>query len=239
MTITIHGGHNYHVPGAHSHLDEVNEDRKVVSEAIRLSGGKLIDCTDNAGTSQSANLRNLANSMNAKNADLNLSIHLNAGGGTGCECIIWPGSSCRPQATAISAAISNALGIRNRGVKENNGLYVLKHTKAPTIIVECAFVDSSNDANKWDATKVADAIVSALDIKEVAPTPTPSTGYVVSVTTDNLNVRASASASSAITTVVHRGDAYTIVEERMNGSTKWGRLKSGAGWISLKYTKRV
>ena len=28
---------------------------------------------------------------------------------------------------------------------------------------------------------------------------------------------------------------YTIVEEK-NG---WGKLKSGAGWISLAYTKRV
>lgn len=28
---------------------------------------------------------------------------------------------------------------------------------------------------------------------------------------------------------------YTIVEEK-NG---WGRLKSGAGWISLSYTKKA
>ena len=28
---------------------------------------------------------------------------------------------------------------------------------------------------------------------------------------------------------------YTIIEEREG----WGRLKSGAGWIALEYTKRI
>ena len=33
---------------------------------------------------------------------------------------------------------------------------------------------------------------------------------------------------------------YTIVEEATGkGATKWGKLKSGAGWISLDYAKRL
>ena len=33
---------------------------------------------------------------------------------------------------------------------------------------------------------------------------------------------------------------YTIVAESTGtGATKWGKLKSGAGWISLDYTKKV
>ncbi len=36
--------------------------------------------------------------------------------------------------------------------------------------------------------------------------------------------------------MVHKNEVYTIVEEKMNGNTKWGKLKSGAGWISLAYT---
>ena len=33
---------------------------------------------------------------------------------------------------------------------------------------------------------------------------------------------------------------YTIVAEADGtGATKWGKLKSGAGWISLDYTKKV
>ena len=36
-----------------------------------------------------------------------------------------------------------------------------------------------------------------------------------------------------------KGEVYTIVSEVKNGSTTWGKLKSGAGYISLGYTKKV
>lgn len=63
--------------------------------------------------------------------------------------------------------------------------------------------------------------------------------YKAKITADELNVRAGAGTSYAITAVVRAGEVYTIVAEKKNGSTTWGKLKSGAGWISLKYTKKV
>lgn len=63
--------------------------------------------------------------------------------------------------------------------------------------------------------------------------------YRVKVNTLVLNVRAGAGTAYKKTTAVKINEVYTIVDEKMNGSTKWGKLKSGAGWISLKYTKRV
>lgn len=63
--------------------------------------------------------------------------------------------------------------------------------------------------------------------------------YLVRVTTDNLNVRSGAGVKFGATAVVNKGEVFTIVEEKMNGNTKWGKLKSGAGWISLKYTEKV
>lgn len=161
MTYTIHAGHNRKATGAIAILNEVTENRKVVEACQRLSGGAFIDCTDDAGKTPNEVLRNLTAKMNSVGADYNLSIHLNAGGGTGCECIIYPGSKSRALAEKISANISSALGIRNRGVKERSTLYVLRRTSKPTIIVECAFVDSQNDAEKWDAEKVAHAIITA------------------------------------------------------------------------------
>lgn len=36
------------------------------------------------------------------------------------------------------------------------------------------------------------------------------------------------------------GGIYTIVAESTGtGATKWGKLKSGAGWISLDYASKV
>ena len=67
--------------------------------------------------------------------------------------------------------------------------------------------------------------------------------YVARVTVaanDHLNIRKGPGTDTAIVGEVHRGDAYTIVEEADGpGAAKWGRLKSGAGWISLDFTEKV
>ena len=65
------------------------------------------------------------------------------------------------------------------------------------------------------------------------------TSYLVKITAETLNVRKGAGTDHPITTKVSKGEVFTIVGESMRGSTKWGKLKSGAGWISLKYTKRI
>lgn len=62
-----------------------------------------------------------------------------------------------------------------------------------------------------------------------------NTSYKVRVTCGVLNVRAGAGTNYKITTKVKYNEIYTIVETKGG----WGRLKSGAGWISLTYTTRV
>ena len=64
---------------------------------------------------------------------------------------------------------------------------------------------------------------------------TASTSYKVRITADTLNVRAGAGTKYKVKMQIHKSEVYTIVEEK-NG---WGKLKSGAGWISLKYTERI
>ena len=58
--------------------------------------------------------------------------------------------------------------------------------------------------------------------------------YKVKITADVLNVRENPNTTSKIVTTVKNGEVYTIVDEQ-NG---WGKLKSGAGWISLAYTTK-
>ena len=59
--------------------------------------------------------------------------------------------------------------------------------------------------------------------------------YIVNIDVDTLNVRNGAGTNYKINTQVHKHELYTIVDEK-NG---WGKLKSGAGWISLQYTSKV
>ena len=52
------------------------------------------------------------------------------------------------------------------------------------------------------------------------------------IAADVLNVRAGAGKNYKVNTTIKYNEVYTIVEE-VNG---WGKLKSGSGYISLKYT---
>ena len=71
--------------------------------------------------------------------------------------------------------------------------------------------------------------------KAVKATMKKNTPYMVKITASVLNVRNGVGVNHPITAKVNKGEIYTIVGET-NG---WGKLKSGVGWISLKYTKRI
>ena len=61
-------------------------------------------------------------------------------------------------------------------------------------------------------------------------------GYIVRITAQSgLNVRSGPGTNYGVVMALAYGGGYTIVEEQ-NG---WGKLKSGIGWICLKYTERV
>ena len=64
--------------------------------------------------------------------------------------------------------------------------------------------------------------------------------YLVKVTANYLNIRKGAGTNTAKVGKITDHGVYTIVEERNgSGASLWGRLKSGAGWISLDYIKRL
>lgn len=62
-------------------------------------------------------------------------------------------------------------------------------------------------------------------------TPEP---FIAQITASSLNVRKGPGTSYAVAQTVRKGQVFTIVQQQGG----WGKLKSGAGWISLKYTAR-
>lgn len=173
MIVNVHGGHNRIVPGASGYLDEVSEDRAVTAQVIsklRALGHTVYDCTDDSGRTQGQNLANIVRKCNSTEVDLNVSIHFNAGGGAGTEVLVYSDTGeAAGYAVKICAAIS-WLGYRNRGVKERKSLYVLRHTTAPALLVECCFVDSAADKALYDADKMASAIVAGITGQSAADT---------------------------------------------------------------------
>lgn len=101
-------------------------------------------------------------------------------------------------------------------------------------LLECCFISNASDRRKLidQMDAVARGILRAFGIDAGEASRLP---YVVSVTADVLNVRSGPGTSHGISAQVRRGEAYTITAERSG----WGRLKSGAGWISLKHTRKV
>lgn len=169
----VHAGHNWHVTGANSYLDETKEDRIVKDEVIRLlrqEGHIVYDCTDEGGRTQSENLRNIVKKCNAHSVDLDISIHLNAGGGSGVE--VWNyDARTKDISDRICYSISKELDIPNRGTKYTQNLYVLSNTKSKAILIECCFTDSASDYDAWSGSRCAKAIVEGILGKHISSEP--------------------------------------------------------------------
>lgn len=90
-----------------------------------------------------------ARMANQWGADFFLSIHINAGGGTGWESYRYTSASAKAVVfqDAIHAAVIQAVGagIKDRGKKAAN-FAVLRETKMPAILTENLFIDNAKDA---------------------------------------------------------------------------------------------
>lgn len=65
--------------------------------------------------------------------------------------------------------------------------------------------------------------------------------FLVRILDPALNIRAQPSLTAKINGVIRDKSIYTIVAQQYGSGVLWGKLKSGAGWISLgsKYVKKV
>lgn len=141
----------------------------------------------------------------------------------------------------------------NDGVMNDNYYGVLDGARVvnvPGLILEHGFHTHSktvrwllNDANldrlaKTEATVIAMYFSGQKEALEVEEKKVPFLIKVANVLAgDVLNIRKEPDHKSEVMGCLQWNDhnLYTIVEEK-NG---WGKLKSGLGWVNLKYTERV
>lgn len=112
--------------------------------------------------------------------------------------------------------------------KSQKGAYkVLKNAKA------CA--DKNEGYSVYDES--GKVVYAGKTKKEESVTFNP---YLVEVSISNLNIRKGPGTNYARTGEFTGKGVFTIVAESVGaGAKKWGKLKSGAGWISLDYAKKV
>lgn len=82
---------------------------------------------------------------------------------------------------------------------------------------------------------IKNAITSGVTVTPIVSNQKPNIGFLVKVTASVLNYRGGPGVGFKVNGQIRKNEVYTIVDEK-NG---WGKLKSGAGWINLKYVKKV
>lgn len=90
-----------------------------------------------------------------KSDSLYISIHANAGGGTGCE--VFTAENCSSTSTAFANEIADQYytffpNERWRGVKKRD-FYVIKNTAMPAVLIECFFMDTERECKEYLMTK--------------------------------------------------------------------------------------
>lgn len=253
IVLAVAGGHSKIASGVSAILDEYVEDRRVASallSELARRGYATADCSNEAAT-VAAELAREVNAANASGADLFCAIHFNSFKNTnepmGVETWHYVGSNKGEEvAVSVSAKLATLMNLPNRGAKATTGLYVIRKTTMPAVLVEVCFADSSADAAAYQAVgpvKVAFAIADGIDaaLGEIsAPHVTHPldgslenanfTGGIYRCNVGALNVRDHPSLSGIVVASYSRGETvvldnwYTVADGYV-----WGRYTGHSG----------
>ena len=119
------------------------------------------------------------------------------------------------------------------GDKAKTLLYAPK-TDEMVLTVHRWFKNKSCPGN-WLYERLGDLATQVTNKLGGATETVPNVPYKARVTDGALNIRKGVGTSYPVVGVIRDRGVYTIVEE----SNGWGKLKSGAGWICLRYTQKV
>lgn len=135
---------------------------------------------------------------------------------------------------------------------------IIRDTKPCAVLIETVFIDTASDLAKVKTAAgqkkcgeaIAKAVAEVRGIKAIKnpaktenavkqPVAASDGSFKVKVICSALNIRKGAGTLHKKTGQITDNGIYTIVETNKAGT--WGKLKSGAGWISIKpaYVKKV
>ena len=190
------------------------------------------------------------------------------GNATGVEVFTDNGPTKKDKelADAIYTRLVKYTGLKGRGVKQCDFLVINQDT-IPAVLVEGGFMDGTDDYKVITSSKgqqnyakaVAEGLIDFLDLKKKTvkkdkdeqpkatkteteqPKANTTDDVKVKVDIAYLNIRKGPGTNHAKTGKYTGVGTFTIIEKKSGTGSKkgWGKLKSGAGWISLDYTTEV
>ncbi len=161
IKIFIDQGHNPRNPNAGAEGNGYREQDITYDIGTRLAAllnanpnfsarTSRMDNTSILGGSTSESLRLRVDMAVSWGADAFISLHTNAADSSapsGCEGYVYSlSSAARPLCEDILNGISDATGLRNRGVQARPTLYVLRKTPMPATLIEMGFITNPRDA---------------------------------------------------------------------------------------------
>lgn len=165
IKIYIDQGHNPENPNAGAEGNGLREQDityrvgKALGDLLRANGNFAVresrpTPTSSLGTSNTTSLQARVRDANSWGADYFLSLHTNSASdpaANGAEAFSYAsGTAGFRFGSDILTAMTNATGLRNRGMKVRPGLYVLRRTTMPAVLLELGFITNPSDAALMD-----------------------------------------------------------------------------------------
>ena len=173
MKIAVDFGHGVNGDrGAEGYISEeklIREYGQLVVDGLKTLGHIVINVTPTQSVlTLGQSLAYRVNATNNYNADLFVSLHVNAfkkDKARGCE-VEYISNRGKAYADRICSEISK-LGFINRGSQLRNNLYVPKYTTMPAILIEPFFCDNKEDCNLYNPKTIANAIIKGITGEDV------------------------------------------------------------------------
>ncbi len=252
-TFILDPGHGGSDPGACSLGRQEAPDVLAISLKIGqhiINSGASVSFTRVTDMTQS--LAQKVSQESSGNFSYFLSVHRNAGGGTGVETFYYSGSTAGYNlAYSVNTAVVNATGWRNRGLKTNS-LYVVRNTTCTAALIELGFIDTAADnevfVNKNDdiAKAVASGLLAMIGKSLVVPnqltnklngnspvTPFASGSYVKfsSQSTEVVNgTYLTRNSDNTVTTAAETASNNQVWKVQLNSDSTYTFINAGNGY---------
>lgn len=226
MKIAIRRGHNRQATGSVGIVNEVIENENILAPTIKYLkqlGHEVLDVSP--GNMNSDNdLAYGVRKANEWGADLFFSIHNNKAyssynGAIGTEAYVYSKSDNFKDEEIAQRVVNKicSLGFKNRGVKEGT-YYELKNTKMNAFILECFFVEATEDValyKRLGADAIGKAIAEGVANKTITTTPPTQAKTIYRVVADGKQIGAYSdlqNVTSNVSTAISKGAKNISIE---------------------------